>query len=115
MRPAWAPALAVLLIIVQAGALAWLSYERSHNPPPVTARGIEPSAARIRIVFNPLATEQDIRSALRTLGGRIVDGPAPDGVYVIQLPAVAPTVLSQRLRALREQPGLVERIENATP
>jgi anti-sigma factor RsiW len=115
MRPAWVPALAVLLIIVQAGALTWLAYERSHTPSPVTARGIEPSAARIRIVFNPRATERDIRTALQTLGGRIVDGPAADGAYVIQLPAVAPTVLSQRLRALREQPGLVERIENATP
>jgi hypothetical protein len=105
----------VLLIVVQAGALTWLSYERSHTPPPVTSRGIEPATARVRIVFNPRATEQEIRTALQTLGGRIVDGPSADGAYVIQLPAVAPPVLSQRLRALREQPGLVERIENATP
>jgi hypothetical protein len=115
MRPTWAPAVAVVLIVLQAGALAWLSYERSHAPPPVTSRGIEPAAARIRIVFNPRATEQDIRTALQTLGGRIVDGPSADGAYVIQLPAIPPPVLSQRLRVLREHPALVERIENATP
>lgn len=115
MRPSWAPAIAVALIVVQAGAIAWLSYERSQTTPQITTRGIAPAAARIRIVFNPGATEQDIRSALQTLGGRIVDGPTADGAYIVELPAIAPTELSQRLRALRERPGLIERIENAAP
>lgn len=114
MRPSWAPALATFLIVVQAGMLGWLALQDGPQPQ-VHSRSVEPAAARIRIVFNPHATEQDIRVALTALGGRIVDGPSVDGAYVIELPAVEPTVLSQRLRELRARPGIVERIENAAP
>jgi anti-sigma factor RsiW len=115
MRPSWAPALAVLLIVVQAGALSWLVFQPRGPEQGVQPRGIESGAAHIRIVFNPHAAEQDIRAALTALGGRIVDGPSPDGAYVIELPPVEPKVLSQRLRELRARPGIVERIENAAP
>jgi anti-sigma factor RsiW len=114
MRPKWAPALAAMLIVVQAGMLGWFALQSSPQPE-VQPRGVETAAARIRIVFNPHATEQDIRAALTALNGRIVDGPSADGGYVIELPAVEPTVLSQRLRELRERPGVVERIENVAP
>jgi anti-sigma factor RsiW len=114
LRPKWAPALAALLIVVQAGALGWFVLQGSPQPE-VRTRSVEAAAARIRVVFNPNATEAEIRAALTALGGRIVDGPSADGVYVIELPAVEPTILSQRLRELRQRPGLVERIENAAP
>lgn len=114
-RPSWAPTLAVLLIIVQAGALSWLTLQPRGPGPGVQTRAIEASAERIRIVFNPRATEQDIRTALIALGSRIVDGPSPEGAYVIELPVVEPALLSQRLRELRTRPGLVEQIENAAP
>jgi anti-sigma factor RsiW len=112
--PRWAAALAVAIIVVQAGALGWFALQGTPEPQ-VRARSVESSAARIRIVFNPRATEEEIRAGLIALGGRIVDGPSPDGGYVVELPAVEPTVLSQRLRELRARPGLVERIENAAP
>jgi anti-sigma factor RsiW len=112
--PRWAAALAVTIIVVQAGALSWFALNAGPEPQ-VRARSVESAAARIRIVFNPRATEGEIRAALIALGGRIVDGPSPEGDYVIELPTVAPTVLSQRLRELRARPGLVERIENASP
>jgi anti-sigma factor RsiW len=115
MRPSWAPALAVLLIVVQAGALSWLVLQPRVPEPQVQSRGIESSAARIRVAFNPHATEQEIRAALTALGGRIVDGPSADGAYLIELPELEPKVLSERLRELRAQPGIVERIENAVP
>ncbi len=114
MRPSWAPALATVLIVVQAGVLGWLALQSSPQPE-VQSRSVESAAARIRILFNPRATEQDIRVALTALGGRIVDGPSADGGYVIELPAVEPAVLSERLRELRARPGIVERIENAAP
>jgi anti-sigma factor RsiW len=112
--PRWVAALAVSIIVVQAGALSWFALKESAEPQ-VRSRAVEAMPARIRIVFNPRATEEEIRAALTALGGRIVDGPVQDGAYVIELPAVEPTVLSQRLRELRQRPGLVERIENAAP
>jgi len=117
LQPDWAPAAAALLILVQAGAISWLAFESRPRPSTsdgqITTRSVEPAAAtRIRIVFNPRAVEADIRAALQALGGRIVDGPGEDAAYVIQLPAESPAVIAQRLRELRERPGLIERIEN---
>jgi anti-sigma factor RsiW len=112
--PQWAAALAVAIIVVQAGALGWFALNWSPESQ-VRSRGVESSAPRIRVVFNPRATEGEVRAALTALGGRIVDGPSKEGAYLIELPRVEPTVLSQRLRELRARPGLVERIENAAP
>ncbi len=112
--PRWVAALAVSIIVVQAGALSWFALQERAEPQ-VRSRAVEATPARISIVFNPRATEEEMRAALAALGGRIVDGPAQDGAYVIELPAVEPTVLSQRLRELRQRPGLVDRIENAAP
>lgn len=116
MRPGWAPTAAVVFIVLQAGTLSWLLIDDRMRDPTssVTTRSVAPATTqpRIRVVFNPSATQLDIRTALLALGGRVVDGPTADGAYVIQLPAEAPTVLAQRLRELRERPGLVERIEN---
>jgi anti-sigma-K factor RskA len=112
--PRWAAALAVAVIVVQAGALGWFALNAGPEPQ-VRARSVESSVARVRIVFNPRATEAEIRAALTALGGRIVEGPSQDGAWVIELPAAEPTLLSQRLRELRDRPGLVERIENAAP
>jgi anti-sigma factor RsiW len=112
--PRWAAAAAVAIIVVQAGALGWFALNAGPEPQ-VRSRSVEAPHARIRIVFNPRAPEEEIRAGLIALGGRIIDGPSLDGAYVVELPAVEPTVLSQRLRELRARPGLVERIENAAP
>jgi len=110
MQPNWAPAAAMALILLQAGAITWLVQPETRD---VTTRSVAPAGvAHIRIVFNPRVTEEEIRRGLQALGGRIVDGPGPDGAYVVQLPAESPTEISRRLRELRERPGLIERIEN---
>jgi anti-sigma factor RsiW len=113
LRPKWAPSLALLIIICQFGALAWLS-TRPGAPPELTSRSVE-VAVRLRIVFSPAAAERDVRSAIRDLGGHIVDGPTDDGAYIVQLSGGSPQLVAATLRALRERPGLVERIENAAP
>lgn len=51
----WAPAAALLLIVIQGAA------------------------------FNPLALAAQMRELLDALGARIVDGPAATGAYVIEL------------------------------
>ena len=53
--PRWAPAAALLLIVIQGAA------------------------------FNPLALAAQMRELLDALGARIVDGPAATGAYVIEL------------------------------
>jgi len=120
-RPQWVPALAVLLIVGQAGALAWLA--GGSGPPAAPGgepgglgqRGVGSAPVRLRILFGPTASVRDVAAAIHDLGGRIVDGPTAEGAFVIELQAASPQETSSRLRALRERPGLVESIENATP
>lgn len=120
-RPQWAPALAVLLIVGQAGALAWLAQgpaAQSGLPgtqPGLQSRGVGGEPVRLRIVFGPAATVRNVAAAIHDLGGRIVDGPSPEGAFTVELQPASPQETSSRLRALRERPGLVESIENATP
>lgn len=42
-------------------------------------------APRLRVVFKESTREREIRGALISIGGRIVDGPSPTGVYTIRL------------------------------
>jgi hypothetical protein len=120
-RPQWAPALAVLLIVGQAGALAWLAQgpatqsELPGTQPGLQSRGVGGEPVRLRIVFGPSATVHDVAAAIHDLGGRIVDGPTPEGAFTVELQPASAQETSSRLRALRERPGLVESIENATP
>jgi anti-sigma factor RsiW len=114
LRPKWAPSFAVLLIICQFGVIAWLT-PRPGAPPELTSRSVSQAAARLKIVFSPAATLGEVQSAIRGLGARIVDGPTQDGAYIIELPADSPQQVAAKLRALRERPGLVQRIENTAP
>ena len=114
LAPKWAPALALLLIVGQLGTLAWLGM-RVETPAPLISRAVTRGAVRLRVVFNPTTTERDVLSGIRALDGRIVDGPAADGAYVIELAPATPQVIAAKIRALREQPGLVDRIELAPP
>jgi anti-sigma factor RsiW len=114
LRPKWAPSFAVLLILCQFGVIAWLA-PRPGAPPELTSRSVSRAAARLKIVFSPAATQGEVESAIRGLGARIVDGPTQEGAYIIELPADPPQQVAAKLRALRERPGLVERIENTAP
>jgi anti-sigma factor RsiW len=114
LQPKWAPAMAVLIIAGQFGALAWLVV-RTGVEPQVQSRAVPVAATRLRIVFNPAAPEGEAAAALRALGARIVDGPGADGAYTIELAAASPRALAARLGALRERRDLVERIDTAPP
>jgi hypothetical protein len=121
LRPRWAPTLAVMLVVLQAGMLVWRSIPHTGRDRLTTRAIAPPELTRIRVVFYPRATEQDIRSALQALGGRIVDGPATNGAYVIELAQESPLTLGRKIRVLREQSGLVQQMElvpqasNASP
>jgi len=74
-RPQWAPALAVLLIVGQFGALAWLA-QRAAGPGPqpggIVDRGVDTAPVRLSIVFGPSVSVREISGAIHDLGGRIV-------------------------------------------
>ncbi|NDY42408.1 hypothetical protein G3N55_06075 [Dissulfurirhabdus thermomarina] len=56
-------------------------------------------AVAVNVVFRPDAREQDIRALLVRVGATIVDGPSPEGLYVIRVPPGArPEALLERLR-----------------
>lgn len=64
---------------------------------PVVARG------NALVMFDPEATERQIRAALASVRATIVDGPGEGGAYLIQL---APADRDQSLRLLRSQSAI---------
>lgn len=54
-----------------------------------------PATASLVVVFDPAATELDLRNMLRAVGARIVGGPTQTNAYLLDVPAEA------RERALR--------------
>ncbi len=113
LRPKWAPALVMLVIVGQMGALLWL--ERQPSSPPVISRGLPSRAVRLRIYFNPDAQQRMVQSAIRDIGGRVIDGPAADGAYIVELASAPPSVISAKLQGLRARPDIVTRFELASP
>ncbi len=116
LEPKWAPAAALLIIVAQIGALTWLASRRPEAPPEIITRGLPTAAAtRLSVMFAPTATQSAVAQALRAIGARIVDGPAGDGSYTVELAPGSPTETAARLRTLRERHDVVERMDIATP
>jgi anti-sigma factor RsiW len=110
--PRWVPAVVAVLLLGQLTLLLWTA---GHQTPAgtneVTTRGLRGESVLVAVVFQDSAPEVRIRSAIRTLRGRIVDGPTPDGRYTIEVPATLAVNLDDQLVKLREQPGLVRLAE----
>lgn len=114
LQPKWAPAIAVLIIVGQLGALTWLMV-RPGAGPQIQSRGLPTAPTRLRIVFNPAAPQRDVAAALRALGGHIVDGPAEEGGYTVELAPASAADIAARLRSLRERRDVVEQVDVAPP
>ncbi|HEY4212641.1 MAG TPA: anti-sigma factor [Steroidobacteraceae bacterium] len=116
LQPKWAPAAALLIIVAQIGALTWLAARPPAAPPRIISRGLPASdVTRLSVTFSATATQSAVAEALRAIGGRIVDGPAADGSYTVELAPGSPTETAARLRSLRGRHDIVERMEIATP
>jgi hypothetical protein len=64
---------------------------------------------QLRLVFDDRLTSIEIRQLLDRVGGQIVDGPGPRGIFTVSLPHVAGTVGEEAQAAaqwLRAQPGV---------
>ena len=112
--PRWAPALAVTLLVAQLGLLLW-SLTLPTLSDQVTTRGVGAPTVRLRVVFQETATERQIRVLVQEVHGRIVDGPALGGVYIMEVPAGDRTAAQKKVDALRSQPETVRTVEPMTP
>ena len=112
--PRWAPALAVTLLVAQLGLLLW-SMTRTTLSDQVTTRGLGAPTVRLRVVFQETASERQIRSLVQGMRGRIVDGPTPDGAYIMELPAGDQTTAQKKIDILRGQTESVRTVEPVTP
>ncbi|HEX4496202.1 MAG TPA: zf-HC2 domain-containing protein [Thermoanaerobaculia bacterium] len=61
---------------------------------------------RLRVMFQPKATEREIRDLLHGVSGEITAGPSPSGAYTVDVPATRDPV-GVVLARLRSEPQLV--------
>jgi len=107
--PKWVPTIALAVVLMQAAVLLWTLPGRAPQPT-VTSRSVAAAPLRLSIVFNPLATEGQIRSVLRELKANVVAGPTENNAYVIEIAPGDPLTLQRRLAGLRENHQLVQSI-----
>jgi anti-sigma factor RsiW len=115
LSPHWAPAAVLGVLLAQAGLLVWMRPGGAPTSPQVVSRGLPAAAARLRLVFNPLASETQIRELLRSLDAHIVNGPTAAGSYVIELRSGDAKALSETLQGLRSHTDIVRSIDTAPP
>jgi anti-sigma factor RsiW len=109
LTPQWVPTLAALLLVGQMGLLLWVTMPPG-GPSEVSTRSVGPptQAPRIAVRFQPSATEETIRSLLQRLQARVVDGPTPEGIFIISINSGDPAA---SLALLREQRDVVRSAE----
>jgi anti-sigma factor RsiW len=87
----WALAVQGMAAVALAAALFWRApasapaYETLSRPAATVAGG----RARLHVVFAEETTERELRDLLNDIGGVLVGGPTPRGVYTVELPVSA--------------------------
>ena len=126
--PRWAPVLASGLIVGQFAILLWLLNVQivgrqgaggqegtGIQRGPVLERSVPGLGTRLRVSFQPEATDREIQLVLKEVNGRIVDGPSPTGSYVVELPVTDPDLVAKLLKGLASESGVVRLTEPAPP
>ena len=113
--PRWAPAAALVLVVIQGGLLLRSSPSVVQPNPVVTTRGLATQPMRLSIVFKPLTSAAQIRELLSSLGARMVDGPRANGAYLVELSAADPALLGAKISAARERTDVLQSLELAAP
>ena len=96
-----AQAIAVALVLVQAGvigALAW-QYERDYSEIRAGTQDQTPRGPLLRVSFREDVRESELRRALADIGAEIVGGPGQIGVYLVRVKDGDLRAAAQRLRA----------------
>ncbi len=96
-------AMAVALVLAQAGAIGWLAWQSGQDAEHSQVRAGTPDATLrgplLRVSFRQDLREAELRRALADVGGEIVGGPGQLGVYLVRVQAGDLTAAAQRLRA----------------
>lgn len=112
--PRWMPTVAATILIAQIGLLLWTTMP-STQPGQVVTRSLGMPTARVSVAFQDNATEEQIRSLLQAVRGRIVDGPNPTGFYTIEILSGDTETSSNKLGRLRERTDVVRSAEIENP
>lgn len=97
-----AQAIAVALVVVQAGViglLAWQSRDAEHSQIRAGTQDATPRGPLLRVSFRQDLRESDLRRALADVGAEIVGGPGQIGVYLLRIKDGDLDAAAQRLRA----------------
>jgi len=109
-----AQAVAVALVLVQAGligVLAWQYETRDDSTIRAGATDPTPRGPLLRVSFRQDLREAELRRALADIGGEIVGGPGQIGVYLVRVREGDLRAAAQRLRA----GGTAELVEVVEP
>jgi len=101
-KPGWFIAAQAATIAIAIGVVLW----NAPRPQPATYRTLSaaPSAANtaaagnIAVMFDPAATEADLRNTLQRVNAKIVDGPTAAGAYLLRVDAKDRDAAIVRLR-----------------
>jgi anti-sigma factor RsiW len=112
--PRWVPTLAAILVVTQVGLVLWLSLP-SRKPEVVSSRSVGVQTARFSVVFQTGATEEQIRSLLLLVHGRVIDGPTSGDAYIIEVLAEDESTAQKKREMLRERTDIVRSVDPVKP
>jgi hypothetical protein len=67
------------------------------------------------VAFHPSASEEQIRALLQSLQGRVIDGPAQDGTYIIEVTAIDASVEQNKVELLKKRTDVIRSAETVKP
>jgi len=111
-QPIWRAGivLAASLIIVQFAVIL-----RLEQPPPAPAsmmtRGLGPPTTRLELLVDPDASEAALTAFLRSVHGRIVDGPSVEGAYVVEIRTTDSAQIAEDLALARAETHLIRELK----
>jgi hypothetical protein len=82
--PVAAFALAATLLLV-VGAASWLGREPQDTFRALTSPNSETDRVVLQVIFDPTASEREVRGLLHSSGGTLLGMPSPKGVYRVAL------------------------------
>lgn len=113
LMPQWVPTLAAVLLVAQIGLLLWITMPPEDGQ--IATRSLAMQTVKLAVAFQPSASEEQIRALLQSLQGRVVDGPAQDGMYIIEVTAADASIAQNKVEMLKKRTDVVRSAETVKP
>jgi len=114
LAPRWVPTVVSLVLLAQLGILLF-NLRQMPSTEQVSTRSVAPPSSTLRVIFNENASERQIRSALEKVNGQMVNGPMPEGSYIIQIQTTDQTVIEGKIAILRQNNEIIRSVEQIRP